>query len=109
MTDLRIAATAMLDTDGVHPGDNSWHVAYDLFFEKVKEDTVENAIKSSLDFLHVNDEAIRLLALARYRTAFDNSRQPRRGRTQRAARGVNRAVKTAGSKIHEAATAAPKS
>ena len=109
MTDLRTAITATLDTDGVHPWNDSWHDAYNLFFALVKEDTVEQAIYGSLDYLGVTDHEVKLRALANFWNAFNDTRRPSRGHAKKAARSVGKAVKAAGSKIHEAATAAPTS
>lgn len=93
MTDMRTAVTAMLDTEGVHPGDGSWFTAYDAFFTKVKEDTVEAAAHGALDTLNVQNDTVRLQAVANFWDAFNSSRQPSR---------VKRAAKKTGSKIKEA-------
>lgn len=93
MTDMRTAVTAMLDTEGVHPGDASWFTAYDAFFTKLKEDTVEAAVHGSLDTLNVQDETTRRQAVANFWEAFNTSRQPSR---------VKQAAKKTGNKIKEA-------
>lgn len=98
MTDMRAAVTAMLDTEGVHPGDASWFAAYDAFFTKVKEDTVEVAMHGSLDTLNVQNDAVRIQALANFWEAFNASRQPSR---------VKQAAKKTGSKIKKAFAPSP--
>lgn len=105
MTDLRIAVTAMLDTPGVHPGNPSWHTAFNTFFELVKEATVEEAIYGSLDHLNVHDDATRLHARANFWSAFNETRQPARNRAKNVTRSVGQAVQNVASKIKEAATA----
>lgn len=85
MTDLRIAATALLDTPGVHPWDG-WEDAYNKFFELIKETTVEGAMHGTLDYIqaehghkdHVDiNDLTRVNAQARFWGAFNGSRQRR--------------------------------
>lgn len=72
--DLPAAVTAMLNE--VHPGDDTWFDAYDLFFEEVKKKPIDDAIDAALDFLKVPD-AKRLMARGKFRSIFGTTPPPK--------------------------------
>lgn len=74
MTDLRPAITAALDTDGVHPGDDRWYGAYELFFGKLKDHTVEEALNEAFDLVGASDNELRANARSNFWVAFNETR-----------------------------------
>ena len=60
--------TAALDVPGVHPGDESWHKAFDAFFDALRLGaTIKDALNLALDTVKCHDMGLRNLAFV----AFD--------------------------------------
>ncbi len=66
---IRRAATALLDTPGVHPGDDRWHSADEVFWSTLRSHdskTLDDAANAALDHLGVDGAATRIEALANF-------------------------------------------
>lgn len=57
---LKKRITNALDIDGVHPGDDRWHGAFNAFFEALKTGaTVKESLDLALDIVGCHDLALR--------------------------------------------------
>lgn len=60
---LKERITDALDLEGVHPGDDSWHTAFNAFFEALKTGaTIKEALNLALDTVRCYDMGLRNLA-----------------------------------------------
>lgn len=71
------AVTALLDTPGVHPGDDRWLTARDAFFDALMSwdnKTLDQAMCAALDHLGIDDgDPVRLGAMANFNKALTAS------------------------------------
>lgn len=71
------AITALLDTPGVHPGDNTWFTAREEFFAVLMSwegKTLDQAACAALDHLGIDDgDPVRLAAMANFNEALTAS------------------------------------
>ncbi|HBO65019.1 TPA: hypothetical protein DD425_03610 [Candidatus Saccharibacteria bacterium] len=71
------AITAMLDTPGVHPGDDRWFTAREAFFAALmswENKTLDQAACAALDHLGIDDgDPVRLSAMASFNEALTAS------------------------------------
>jgi len=90
---LANAITAALDTDGVHPGNDSWHTAYGRFFKELQDGaSFSDALDASLDVLDIPEhDARRLLARSTFEdTLLEANALPLHGRRARSRVRPNR-------------------
>jgi uncharacterized protein YneF (UPF0154 family) len=72
MSNTETAVTAMLDTEGVHPGDDRWFEAFNKFLQFAKVQSFEESIVKTLDFLGVTDIAARVNAQNNFWNVYDS-------------------------------------
>lgn len=105
------AVTALLDTPGVHPGDDRWFAAREAFFDALMSwdnKTLDQAACVALDHLGIDDgDPVRLSAMANFNEALTAS--PFQKRFASLGNGMmGKALKSAGSNLRTLGSAQPK-
>jgi hypothetical protein len=106
LNQYNLAHAVTVLVDAVHPGDDRWSAAYDLFFDKAKnEGTIDMAIEAVFDYLEFPTEEQRDDAYNQFWGAFLPTKNRHRikfntafSKKQREAKGQPRKHNRKGSK-----------
>ncbi len=97
-TFIRQAVTALLDTPGVHPGNDNWYAADEVFWTTLRSwdnNSLDTAANAALTRLGIDDDGLRITALARFHDALTQRA------TSRATDAVRHGARSIGHRVRD--------